>query len=91
MSRHRFLQGVTCSNVYGARRAADLVSGRRGVTFEEIFSQSRRKRIAHARFEVWHLMRKSGFSLTEIGEVFDRDHTSILHGLRRVEELGLTA
>ncbi|UOF80839.1 dnaA [Caudoviricetes sp.] len=36
---------------------------------------------------MYHALREAGFSLPQIGAFFGRDHTTILHGLRRWKEI----
>jgi chromosomal replication initiation ATPase DnaA len=36
---------------------------------------------------VWKDLVDRGYSLTSIGRAFDRDHTTILSGLRRLQKL----
>lgn len=39
-----------------------------------------------ARFEAWKLAREMGYSLPSIARYFNRDHSTIIHGLRRVQQ-----
>lgn len=43
--------------------------------------------ISHARFAAFDRAHKAGFSLGMIGKYYGRDHTTVLHGIRRHEEM----
>ena len=49
----------------------------------EIMGRSRKAPIAQARHLVWLVAQRQGMSLTQIGRAFDRDHTTVLHGIRQ--------
>ena len=58
-----------------------------GIQSSVIFGRGRRSRAVLARQEAfWRAYNETGASLTEIGRFWDRDHTTILHGIRRHEE-----
>jgi chromosomal replication initiation ATPase DnaA len=40
-----------------------------------------------ARFEMYYVLQKDGLSLSQIGAVFNRDHSTILHGIQRWKEM----
>lgn len=57
--------------------AASELSGRRGM-----------KQVAHARQVAMYLCRElTALSLPQIGGEFDRDHTTVMHGVRKIREL----
>lgn len=53
------------------------------VTVDEIKGSSRVRRITVARQEAMSRLSKHGMSLNQIGRIFARDHTTVLHGIRR--------
>jgi chromosomal replication initiation ATPase DnaA len=60
------------------------VSRRHEVPIEEILSKASRRRVVFARQEAMHLFRSElGMSLPEIGHYLDRDHTTVLYGIRQ--------
>lgn len=74
------------------REVLGEVSQAYGIGEEDLVGESRRKAIAHARQEaMWRLRHRLALdgrprhSLLEIGRVFNRDHTTVLHGLRAHE------
>ena len=68
---------------------AKLLAARRGIPFSELISHRREKKLALARMEAMYLAKRlSNRTLPEIARVLgDRDHTTILHGIRRIGEL----
>jgi chromosomal replication initiation ATPase DnaA len=63
------------------------------VPLGELVGFSRRKKVARIRWRVWTALyairREDGmriYSLPRIGQLFGRDHTTVLHGLRRLAE-----
>ena len=54
----------------------------------DLFSKSRSRPLTNARHIAMYLLRElTGLSLIKIGELFDRDHTTAMHGIKRVEGL----
>lgn len=53
------------------------------VTQGEVVGRTRRLTPTKARHELWRRLRdEHGFSYPEIGSLFDRDHTTIMAGIR---------
>src|SRR5262249_26747236 len=54
----------------------------------DLVSKSRSRPLTQARHIAMYLMREcTGLSLVKIGEIFGgRDHTTVLHGIKKVEE-----
>ncbi|MBB4200610.1 hypothetical protein GGD83_004439 [Rhodoblastus sphagnicola] len=64
-----------------------LVSERTGVSIKEILGDEKPAAIAAARQEaMWAVKKITNWSLPRIGRRFNRDHTTVLHAIRRVEE-----
>ena len=62
------------------------VAARHGVTVEQIDGLSRRAKVNVARQEaIWLTHERSSLSLTHIGRLFNRDHTSVLWAIRQHE------
>ena len=58
-----------------------------GVTVAELRSRAKHKTLAEARQLAMLLMRDvEGMSLPEIGRMLDRDHTTVMHGIRSAKE-----
>ena len=59
-----------------------------GLRREDLVSKSRSRPLTTARHVAMYLMRElTGLSLIKIGELFDRDHSTALHGIKRIENL----
>jgi chromosomal replication initiator protein len=64
-----------------------LVAAETGVSVEAIRSISRRTHHVRARQIVMFVLRNQwGASLPKIGRFLGRDHTTVLHGVRQVEQ-----
>lgn len=73
----------------GPQRIIEQVASKHKVTLAEMKGQGRNQRYVKARQEAFYRIRKEcGYSLPEIGQLFGgRDHTTILHGIRRHEAM----
>src|SRR5918996_691276 len=59
-----------------------------GLGREDLVSKSRSRPLTTARHIAMYLLRElTGLSLIKIGELFDRDHTTVMHGIKRIEQL----
>lgn len=52
------------------------------VPVRDILGQTRVTRATHARQMVMYIARREGFSLSAIGRVLNRDHSSVAHGVK---------
>lgn len=69
-------------------RLATLTAAKCELRLESLFLKSREQQIADARFIVFHLARKhTTASLAAIARPFDRDHGTVLHGLKSAARL----
>jgi chromosomal replication initiation ATPase DnaA len=58
-----------------------------GLTKEQLLGRQKLNRIVEARHRLcWRLYRETTMSMTSVGNYLDRDHTSVLNGIRRHEE-----
>jgi hypothetical protein len=64
--------------------AIDAIAQRHGYTAADILGPSRRKHLVHVRRLCILMLRRKGFSTTEIGRVMGRCHTTIVHALNKV-------
>ena len=59
-----------------------------GLEPEDLVSKSRSRPLTTARHVAMYLLRElTGLSLVKIGEHFGRDHTTVLHGIKKIEGL----
>lgn len=66
----------------------ELVCAAQSVNRDEIMGRSQYRRIARARQSAMALAREfTKLSLPQIGRKFKRDHTTILHGVRKIADL----
>jgi len=71
----------------GARGLLDLVAGvcrTHGVTLDEVCGRARTRAASCARHEAWWQIRhhpELHYSLADIGRLFQRDHTTVRHGV----------
>ena len=52
-----------------------------------LLDKSRRRDVLFKRYYLYNEFRKCGLSLSQIGRVFDKNHATILHGLRVHKDL----
>lgn len=65
-------------------KIVEAVAEEHDVTVGQLLGQSRQRKHVRARWAVWAILDAEGKSLTQIGNYFNRDHTTILHGLGRL-------
>jgi chromosomal replication initiator protein len=59
-----------------------------GLTREDLVGMSRSRPLTTARHVAMYLAREcTGLSLLKIGELFDRDHTTVMYGINKVQDL----
>lgn len=64
-----------------------VAADRLGVTVDELRGRIRTPKIAHARHIISWLLRSEGVMFSQIGVLLDRDHSSIIYGVGRVEQV----
>lgn len=57
-----------------------------GQPIPDIMGKSRKAALCRVRERIWLQAHEAGFSSVQIGRVFKRDHTSILHGIRNARQ-----
>lgn len=62
------------------------VAKARGFSAQELLGASRNQNLVLARHEAMYLCSKSGKSYVLIGRIFGKDHTSVMHGVRKHAE-----
>lgn len=78
---------VSSSRMVHPESVIARVTERFGLTVEELKSKNKQKRIAEARQVCMYLIREmTDLSLPKIGEIFNRDHTTVLHGWRTISD-----
>lgn len=70
-----------------ARYVIAKVLVKHGMTFIDMAGQAKSQKFVDCRFEIYYRLRRElGLSLTQVGRMLNKDHTSVLHGYRRMEE-----
>ena len=55
------------------------------ITFEDMMSGSRKRSISLPRMVLMYKLYQTGFTLTEVGAIFNRDHTTVINAIRKIE------
>lgn len=62
-----------------------IISKASGVSIEEMYSKSRMKPLCAARHAVWEYAHTNfGMSYTSLARLYNRDHTTIMNGVRKM-------
>ena len=70
-----------------ARYVIAKVLVKHGMTFIDVAGQAKSQKFVDCRFEIYYRLRRElGLSLMQVGQMLNKDHTSVLHGYRRMEE-----
>ena len=68
------------------QRIIELVSQQTGITIDEMICHIRKSEYVKARYLAFVMLyRYCDISLSNIGKLFDRDHTTVIHGIREFE------
>jgi len=62
-----------------------LVCRAHGIRLQDVFGRGRSKSLARARAECWAYTRRLGWSFPEIGNLWMRDHTTIMSATRKLK------
>lgn len=58
-----------------------------GMPYAELSSSSKKIDVVFARYVAFHELAKRGYSTTKIGNIFKRNHSTVIHGLREYVKL----
>ncbi len=64
------------------RQFARNVCAEAGVSIHIVMGRNRTPAICRLRELIWYRAHAEGYSLNQIGQVFGRDHTTVMHGIR---------
>lgn len=59
-----------------------------GLDWETVTSKLRERHVVEYRFMCWNLLYQAGMNKTQIGQMFGRDHATVIYGLKQHEWLG---
>ena len=48
---------------------------------DNLVSRSRKRELVHKRIYLYVILRKNGYTLKEIGDLFQRSHATVIHGI----------
>ena len=68
------------------KRVLELIEVETGIDSSLLLSRNRTAPVADARFICWWLLKQRGHSLSSIAAIFGRDHSTVIHGVRSVNE-----
>lgn len=83
------LPGLVLDEVGAVRwmRIMHAVAKMHGVPASEVMGKSRENHVVSARFEIFYRLRIDlAMSYAKIGSIFGRDHTTVMHGVRKVRQ-----
>lgn len=55
------------------------------ISYEDIMSSSRKRSIVLPRMVLMYKLYQTGFTLVEVGAIFKKDHTTVIHAIRLIE------
>lgn len=79
---------AVCANLdrMGAFGLARRIAGKYGVSLADMLGDSHRPTSVAARHELWMVIQHTlGLSFPEVGAIFNRDHTTVIAGVRKCE------
>jgi chromosomal replication initiation ATPase DnaA len=68
--------------MYGIRTAIEF-----GVSHKDLYKRSRYRHIVAPRQMLQYLLRKHGFTLKHLAQIFNQDHTTVMHGIKTIKGL----
>ena len=68
------------------KQAIDEVCEDYNITYEQIISPTRLRIISLPRQVAMYKLHQLGYSLMEIGKIFNKDHTTVIHAVRKIEQ-----
>jgi len=85
------INGVKASRYIG-QEAKDIISNieqATGIAYSELKSKNRERNTVIARqyamYQLYEILYPLGYTLTEIGKMFNRDHSTVIYSIRQVE------
>lgn len=91
----KFNDHVVSWQMHGARQACSPAIGylrkrcsELGVELENLVEEGQQRKFAAPRQQLmWELRTVLGMSYPRIGRIFDRDHTTVMHAVRKIEAM----
>lgn len=70
-----------------ARRAIEAVAAAFDIPVSAILGPSRKRPVSFARFSIYVILRERGWTTTQVSAALGLDHSSVIHGTRRVADM----
>lgn len=70
-----------------ARSIVEQVARRHAIGILELMGSDRSRRLVRPRWHAYSALREAGFSYPVIGKIMNRDHSTVMHGVRMMAEL----
>ena len=68
------------------KTVAEMVATKTGYNWFELRSDRRERPLANARHLFWYMAKEfTGGTMSHLGRLLDKDHTSVIHGIRRIK------
>jgi chromosomal replication initiation ATPase DnaA len=65
----------------------ELYSKKAGLSVRDLKSKTRITEIVIPRQVYWYYLKKNKYSYSEIGRMFQKGHATVIHGIKRVNDL----
>lgn len=86
-SLYKLVVNIDHSRTVRAREIIKLCAEKHGVLVSDLLSEQRTNLVAHARQQaMWLIAKETSLSFTQIGRIFDRDHSTVIHAVQRENE-----
>ena len=75
------------SNLESATEMAKKICDKINVSYKEMQSSTRIQEVVSARQSIWYIFHKEyGMTFTSISKIFNKNHATIIHGVKKVED-----
>jgi len=78
-------EGVKVFSVSKMEAQAAKIAADFGYTMEQIRGDARDAAISKCRHHIFYALRERGLPFSQIGKICKKDHTSVIHGYRKVQ------
>ena len=74
-------------NLESATEMVKKICDKINITYEEMKSSTRIQEVVSARQSIWYIFNKEyGMTFTSISKIFNKNHATIIHGVKKVED-----
>lgn len=80
---------MTTDTPHPLQRIEWIISEHYRIPVERLRGKERTREVAEARFSVWYCANRSlGYGYSYLGRIYEKHHTSIMHGIEEAERTG---